>query len=38
MLYNSRNNVIKAFEDKFFPFKDGFQKEEQGVPDKTLPD
>ena len=38
MLYNSRNNVIKAFRDKFFPFKDGFQKEEPGVPDKTLPD
>ena len=29
MLYNSRNNVIKAFEDKIFPFKHGFQKEEQ---------
>ena len=37
MLYNSRNNVIKAFEDKFFSFKDGFQKEEPDVPDETLP-
>ena len=25
-LYNKRNNVIKAFENGFFPFKDGFQK------------
>ena len=37
MLYNSRNNVIKAFEDNFFSFKDGFQKEEPDVPDETLP-
>ena len=26
MLYNSRNNVIKAFEDKIFPFKHDFKK------------
>ena len=37
MLYNSRNNVIKAFEDNFFSFKDGFQKEESDVPNETLP-
>ena len=37
MLYNSSNNVIKAFEDNFFSFKDGFQKEEPDVPDETLP-
>ena len=37
MLYNSRNNVIKAFEDNFFSFKDGFQKEEPDLPDETLP-
>ena len=37
MLYNSRNNVIKAFEDNFFSFKDGFQKEEPDVADETLP-
>ena len=23
-LYNNRNNVIKAFENRVFPFKDGF--------------
>ena len=26
MLYNSMNNVIDAFEDGIFPFKDEFQK------------
>ena len=25
-LYNNNNNVIKAFADRFFPFKDGFKK------------
>ena len=28
MLYNSRNNIITAFEDGVFPFKDEPQKEE----------
>ena len=27
-LYNNRNNVIKAFENGVFPFKDGFRKKE----------
>ena len=37
MLYNSRNNVIEAFEDKVFLFKDKFQKEESDMSDKALP-
>ena len=28
-LYNNRNNVIKAFEDGVFWFKDGFQQKSQ---------
>ena len=31
-LYNNRNNVIKAFENRVFPFKDGFQKKSQLCP------
>ena len=27
-LYNNRDNVIKAFENRVFSFKDGFQKKE----------
>ena len=26
MMYNSRNNVIEAFQERIFPFKDEFQK------------
>ena len=37
-LYNNRNNVIKAFENRVFPFKDGFQKKESDMSDKALPD
>ena len=38
-LHNNRDNVIKAFEDGIFPFKDGFyQTEESDVADKALPD
>ena len=36
-LYNNRNNVIKAFENGFFLFSDGFQKKESGMSDKSLP-
>ena len=25
-IYNNRDNVIKAFENRVFPFSDGFQK------------
>ena len=28
-LYKNKNNVIKAFEDGVFPFKDGFKKKSQ---------
>ena len=28
-LYNNRNNVIKTFENRVFPFNHGFQKENQ---------
>ena len=38
-LYNNRENVIKAFKNAVFPFKDWFyQKEESNVADETLPD
>ena len=37
-LYNNRNNVIKAFENRVFPFKDGFQKKESIMSNKVLPD
>ena len=37
-LYNNRNNVIKAFENGVFPFKDGFRKKESDMSDKALPD
>ena len=37
-MYNNRNNVIKAFENKFFPFKDGFREKESDMSDKALPD
>ena len=33
-MHNNKDNVIKAFENRVFPFKDGFQKKS----DKTLPD
>ena len=37
-MYNNRNNVIKAFENEVFPFRDGFQKKkESGTSDKSLP-
>ena len=36
MLYNKRDNVIKAFENVFFPFKEGFQKKVSGMSDKSL--
>ena len=36
-LYNNRDNVIKAFENKVFPFSVGFQKKkESGMSDKLL--
>ena len=28
-VYNNRNNVIKAFENEVFPFRDGFQKKKR---------
>ena len=31
-------NVIKAFKNGVFPFKDGFQKKESDMSDKALPD
>ena len=38
-LYNNRNNVMNAFENKDFPFKyESYQKEELDVVDKALPD
>ena len=38
-LYNNRDNIITAFEDGIFPFKDGFyQKEESDVADKVRTD
>ena len=37
-LYNNRNNVIKAFENRVFPFKDRFWKKESDMSDKALPD
>ena len=37
-MYNNRNNVIKAFENRFFPFKDGFRKKKSYISDKALPD
>ena len=37
-LYNNRDNVIKAFESRVFPFKDGFRKKESDMSDKALPD
>ena len=36
-LYNNREKVIKAFENKAFPFSNGFQKKESGMSDKSLP-
>ena len=37
-LYNNRDNVIKAFENGVFPFKDGFQKKGSHMSDKALSD
>ena len=34
-LHNNKDNVIEAFENRVFPFKDGFRKKESGVSDKT---
>ena len=34
-LDNNKDNVIEAFENIVFPFKDGFRKKESGVSDKT---
>ena len=36
-LYNNRDNVIRAFENRIFPFKDGFQKKEPDMSDIALP-
>ena len=36
-LYNVRNKFIEVFEDRFFPFKDGFQEKELHVLNKKLP-
>ena len=36
-LDNNKDNVIEAFENRVFPFKDGFRKKESGVSDKTWP-
>ena len=30
-LYKNRNNVIKAFEEGVFPFKDGFKKKKSQI-------
>ena len=36
---NNRDNVIKAFENRAFPFSDGFQKKkESAMSDKSLSD
>ena len=37
-LYSNRGDVIKAFENGVFPFRDGFQKKESGISDKALSD
>ena len=37
-MYNNKDNVIKAFEDGIFPFKDGFRQNESDVTDETLSD
>ena len=37
-LYKNTNNVIKAFENGVFPFKDGLKKKESNMSDKALPD
>ena len=37
-IYNNRDNVIKAFENRVFPFSDGFQKKESVMSDKSLSD
>ena len=36
-LYNNKDKVIKAFENGFFRFSNGFQKKESGMSDKSLP-
>ena len=36
--YNNKNNVIRAFEDRVFLFKDGFWKKESDMSDEALPD
>ena len=35
--YKNRSGVIKAFENGFFPFNYGYQKEKPNMPDKALP-
>ena len=35
-MYNNRDKVIKAFENGFFRFSNGFQKKETGMSDKSL--
>ena len=37
-VYNNRKKVIKVFQVAVFWFKDGFQKNESDMLDKTLPD
>ena len=36
-LYNVRNKFIEVCQDRFFPFKDGFQEKELHVLNKKLP-
>ena len=37
-VYNNRKKVIKVFQVAVFRFKNGFQKKESDMLDKTLPD
>ena len=36
-LYNNRNSVIKAYEDRVFSCKDGYQMKKSDMSDKALP-
>ena len=36
-IQSNRSNVIKAFENRVFPFKYGFQKEKPNISNKALP-
>ena len=36
-MYKNRDNVIKAFEDRFFPYDNQFEEKESDMSDKALP-